>query len=59
MLGSCFLHANKSLLTVRVIADKMRKDAKKVGKSYNDSTIDATPVLQQGKKKQHMRLWSN
>jgi hypothetical protein len=50
MLGSCFLHANKSLLTVRVIVSKMRKDANKVGKSYNDSTIDATPLLQQEKK---------
>jgi hypothetical protein len=42
MLGSCFLHANKSLLIVRVIVGKKRKVAKKVRKFYNDSTIDAT-----------------
>jgi hypothetical protein len=43
------LHANKSPLTVRVILGKTRKDAKKV--RFNDSTIDATPLLQQEKRK--------
>jgi len=49
-----FSHANKSPLPIRVIVGKTRKDAKKVRKPYNDSTIDATPLLKQGKKK-HMR----